>query len=157
MAVRAFPLLGRAGVEFFLKGLGNKRTSLAVLDKAPDSIGKAVDWAKNFEANVSWVCGRFKGKGCGRDEGQVYRLEGGNKGGRCFSCGEVGHMAGFYPRNAWSKNMNNGFKGEGWVGVGRGRGRCFGCGEQGHYVGQCLKASPRKFFLRGNRSFIITV
>ena len=25
-----------------------------VLDKAPDSIGKAVDWAKYFEANVSW-------------------------------------------------------------------------------------------------------
>ena len=60
MAVRAFPLLGRAGVElysveFFLKGLGNKRTSLVVLDKAPDSIGKAVDWANNFEANVSCV------------------------------------------------------------------------------------------------------
>ena len=60
MAVRAFPSLGRAGVElysveFFLKGLRNKRTSLAVLDKAPDSIGKAVDWANNFEANVSWV------------------------------------------------------------------------------------------------------
>ena len=33
-------------VEFFLKGLGNKRTSLAVLDKAPDSIGKAVDWQR---------------------------------------------------------------------------------------------------------------
>ena len=25
-------------VEFFLKGLGNKRTSLVVMDKAPDSI-----------------------------------------------------------------------------------------------------------------------
>ena len=40
MAVRAFPSLGRAGVElyaveFFLKGLRNKRTSLAVWDKAP--------------------------------------------------------------------------------------------------------------------------
>ena len=60
MSVRAFPFLGRAGVElysieFFLKGLGNKRTSLAFLDKVPDSIEKAVDWAKNFEANVSWV------------------------------------------------------------------------------------------------------
>ena len=60
MAVGAFPSLGRAGVElysveFFLEGLGNKITSLAVLDKAPDSIGKAVDWAKNFEAIVSWV------------------------------------------------------------------------------------------------------
>ena len=69
MAVRAFPSLGRAGVEFFLKGLGNKRTSLAVLDKAPDSIGKAVDWAKSFEANVS-CGGRFKGNGCGRDDGR---------------------------------------------------------------------------------------
>ena len=29
------------------------------------------------------------------DEGQVYRLDGGNKGGRCFSCGEVGHIVGF--------------------------------------------------------------
>ena len=63
MAVRAFPLLGRAGVElysveFFLKGLGNKRTSLAVLDKAPDSIGKAVDWAKNFEANDHYYSSR---------------------------------------------------------------------------------------------------
>ena len=28
------------------------------------------------------------------DEEQVYRLEGGNKGGRCFSCGEVCHMGG---------------------------------------------------------------
>ena len=79
-------------------------------------------------------------------EGQVYRFEGGNKGGRCFLCEEVGHMAGFCPRNAWSKNRKNGFKGEGWVGVGRGRGRCLGCGEEGHYVGQCLKASPRKCF-----------
>ena len=61
----------------------------------------------------------------------------------------MGHMAGFCPRNAWSKNRKNGFKGEGWVGVGRGRGRCFGCGEEGHYVGQCLKASPRKCFSCG--------
>ena len=53
-----------------------------------------------------------------------------------LSCGEVGHMAGSCPRNAWSKNRKNGFKGEEWVGVGRGRGRCFGCGEEGHYVGQ---------------------
>ena len=156
MAVRAFPLLGRAGVElysveFFLKGLGNKRTSLAVLDKVPDSIGKAVDWANNFEANVSWVGEDSKARVVEEmtDERQVYRLEGGNKGGRCFSCGEVGHMAGFCPRNAWSKNRKNGFKGEGWVGVGRGRGRCFGCGEEGHYVGQCLKASPRKCFSCG--------
>ena len=51
------------------------------------------------------------------DEGQVYRLEVGNKGGRCFSCVEVGHMAGFCPRNAWSKNRKNGFKGEVWGGV----------------------------------------
>ena len=156
MAVRAFPSLGRAGVElysveFFLKGLGNKRTSLAVLDNAPDSIGKAVDWANNFEANVSWVGEDSKARVVEEmmDEGQVYRLEGGNKGGRCCSCGEVGHMAGFCPRNAWSKNRKNGFKGEGWVGVGRGKERCFGCGEKGHYVGQCLKASPRKCFPAG--------
>ena len=90
------------------------------------------------------------------DEGQVYRLEGGNKGGWCFLCGEVGHMAGSCPRNAWSKNRKNGFKGEGWVDVGRGRGRCFGCGEEGHYVGQCLKAKE-VFFMRGNGRFIITV
>ena len=118
MAVRAFPSLGRAGVELysvelFLKGLGNKRTSLEVLDKAPDSIGKAVDWAKNFEANVSWVVEDSKARVVEEmtDEGQ------GNKGGRCLSCGEVGHMAGFCPRNAWSKNRKNGFKGEGWGGV----------------------------------------
>ena len=35
------------------------------------------------------------------EEGQVYRLEGGNKGGRYFSCGEVGHMAGSCTRNAF--------------------------------------------------------
>ena len=58
-------------------------------------------------------------------------------------------MAGSCPRNAWSKNMENGFKGDGWVGVGMGRGRCFGCGEEGHYVGQCLKASLRKCFPAG--------
>ena len=45
--------------------------------------------------------------------------------------------------------VRTGFKGEGWVGVGRGKGRCFGCGEEGHYVGQCLKASPRKCFSCG--------
>ena len=118
MAVRAFPSLERAGVElysveFFLKGLGNKRTSLAVLDKAPDSIGKAVDWAKNFEANVSWVGEDSKARIVEEmtDEGQVYRLEGGHKGGRCFSCGEVGHRAGSCPRNAWSKNGKKGVKG----------------------------------------------
>ena len=53
------------------------------------------------------------------DEGQVYSLEGGNKGGMCFSCGEVGHVAGFCPRNAWSKNMKNGVKAEEWAGVWR--------------------------------------
>ena len=58
-------------------------------------------------------------------------------------------MVGSCPRNAWSKNRKNGFKGEGWVGVGRGKERCFGCGEKGHYVGQCLKASPRKCFPAG--------
>ena len=31
------------------------RTPLAVLDKAPDSIGRVVDWARNFEANMSRV------------------------------------------------------------------------------------------------------
>ena len=39
MAVRAFPRCRRVdrelyALEFFLKGLGNKRASLAVLDKA---------------------------------------------------------------------------------------------------------------------------
>ena len=46
------------------------------------------------------------------DEGQVYRLERENKGGVCFLCGEVGHMAGSCPRNAWSKNGKNGLKGK---------------------------------------------
>ena len=54
----AFPSLGRAGVElyeveFFLKVLENVRTSLAVLDKTPDSIERAVDWANNVQTNVS--------------------------------------------------------------------------------------------------------
>ena len=121
-----------------------------VLDKAPDSIGKVVDWAKNFEANMSWVEDDSKAMGVEEmtDEGQVYKLEGGNKRGWCFSCGNVGHMAEFCARNAWSKNRKNGFKGEGWVVVGRGRGRSFRC-EEGHYVGQCLKASPRKCFSCG--------
>ena len=93
------------------------------LDKAPDLIGKAVDWANNSEANVSWMGEDSKARvvEARTDEGQVYRLERGNKGGRCFPCGKVGHMVGFCPRNAWSKNRKNGFKGEGWVGVGRGR------------------------------------
>ena len=112
-------------VEFFLKGLGNKRTSLAVLDKAPDSIRRAVDWARNFEANVSWVGEDSKARIVEEmmEEGQVYRLEGGNKGGRCFSCGEVGHMTGSCLTNAWSKNMKNGRKEKEWVRVGRGRGK----------------------------------
>ena len=43
MEVRAFPSLGKAkvklyAVEFFLKGLRNKRTCLAILDKAPGSV-----------------------------------------------------------------------------------------------------------------------
>ena len=41
------------------------------------------------------------------EEGQVFLLEGGNKGSKCFLCGEVGHMAGSCPRNAWSKNGEN--------------------------------------------------
>ena len=41
-------------VELFLKGIGNKRTSLAVWDNVPDIIGRAVDLARNFKANVSW-------------------------------------------------------------------------------------------------------
>ena len=58
--MRAFSSLGRAGVElyvveFFLKGLRNKRTSLTGLYKSPDTIGRAVDRARNFEENVSWV------------------------------------------------------------------------------------------------------
>ena len=31
----------------------------------------------------------------------------------------------------------------------RGSGRRVGCVEEGHYVGQCLKASPRKWFSFG--------
>ena len=97
MAVRAFPSLGRAGVElyaveFFPKGLGNKRTSLAVLDKAPDSIGRAVDWVNKLEANVSWV---------GEDSKAMIVEE----------C----HMAGSCPMNVWSKNGNNWFKGKNGV------------------------------------------
>ena len=46
------------------------------------------------------------------DEGHVYRLEVGNRGVMCFSCGEVGHMAGSCPSNAWSKNRKNGFNGK---------------------------------------------
>ena len=91
MAVRAFPSLGRAGVELysvelFLKGFGNKRTFLAVLDKAPDSIGKAVEWAKNLEANVGWVGEDSRAMVVEEmtDEGQVYRLKGGNKGEGAF-------------------------------------------------------------------------
>ena len=43
----------------------------------------------------------------------------GDKGGRCFSCGEVRHIAGSCHRNAWSKNGKNGFNGKEWVGVWR--------------------------------------
>ena len=117
MAVRAFPSLGRAGVElyvveFFLKGLGNKKTSLAVLDNIPDSIGRAVDYVNNFEANVSWAGEDSKTHSVEQmtEDEQVYMLEGGNKGGMCFLCGEVGLMAGSCPRNSWSKNGKNGFK-----------------------------------------------
>ena len=102
MAVRAFPSLERAEVElyavvFFLKGLGNKRTSLAVLDKAPDSVGKAVYWARNFKANVSWVGGGGDTKARIAEEM--------TEEGKCFSCGEVGHTAGSCPRSAWSTRI----------------------------------------------------
>ena len=47
------------------------------------------------------------------EEGQVIRLEGGNKGGRCFiSGGEVGHMSGSCPKNAWSKSIQNRIRGK---------------------------------------------
>ena len=58
-------------------------------------------------------------------------------------------MAGYCPKNAWSKKVKSGFRGKECLCVGRGRGQCFGCGEEGHYVAQCLKASPRKCFLAG--------
>ena len=69
------------------------------LDKAPDSIGKVVDYARNCETNVSWVGYDSKARIVEdmTEEGQVYRLEGRNKGGSCFSCGEVGYMAGLVP------------------------------------------------------------
>ena len=54
------------------------------------------------------------------EDGLEFKLEGGNKGGKCFSCGEVGHMAGSCPGNAWSRNGKNGFNGKEWGGVGRG-------------------------------------
>ena len=116
------------------------------MNKAPDSIERVVDWANNFEANVSWVGEYSKVRIVEEmtEDGQVYMLERGNKGGRCFMYGEVGHRAGSCPRNAWSKNGNNWFEGEESGGFVRGRGKCLGCGEEGHYVGQCLKASQRK-------------
>ena len=54
-------MYGVGGISFLVKSRGriicgrvlSQRTSLAVLDKAQDSIGRAVDWARNFEANVS--------------------------------------------------------------------------------------------------------
>ena len=62
MTVRELPSLGRAGVElyaveFFLTRLGGEKRGLPwrFLDKVPDSIGGAVDWGNNLEANVSWV------------------------------------------------------------------------------------------------------
>ena len=112
-----------------------------------------MDWAKNFEAIVSWVGEDSKARIVEEmtEEGQVYRLEGGNKVGRCFSCGEVSHMTGVV------LGLHGVKTGKEWGGVGRGRG-CFGCGEERHYVGQCLKASTRKcFFLRENWTFVITV
>ena len=57
MVVKQFPSWRRAEVElhsleFFLKGLGNMRTSLAILDNAPYSIGRAVYWEMYFEVNL---------------------------------------------------------------------------------------------------------
>ena len=42
------------------------------------------------------------------EEGQVFRLEGGNKWVKCYSSGEVGHMSWTCPRSAGSKNGKNG-------------------------------------------------
>ena len=76
------------------------------------------------------------------DEGQVYR------------CGEVGHMSGFCPRNAWSKNRKNGFKGEGWGGVEEG----VWMWRRGSLCRPVSKGIPKEvFFLWGNGTFIITV
>ena len=50
-------LLDLYAIELFLKRIENKTTSLSVLDKVPDSIGRAVDWTWNFKSNVSWVRG----------------------------------------------------------------------------------------------------
>ena len=56
------------------------------MDKAPDSIGQAVDWANKFEANVSWVWEDSNARVVEEmtDERQLYRLDGGNIGEGAF-------------------------------------------------------------------------
>ena len=79
-------------------------------------------------------------------------LEGGNKGGMCFSCVELGYM-GYCPRNAWSKNRKNGFKGKEWVGV-----EVFLMWRRGPFCRPVPKDIPKEvFFLKGNGTFNITV
>ena len=110
-----------------------------------------MDWARNLEANVSWVEGDSKARIVEEmtEEWHVIRLDGGNKGGELFSCVEVGHMAGSCPRNACSRNGDVRFKGKKWISVGRGIGKCFGCGEEGHYVAQCRRHSQECVFPAG--------
>ena len=67
------------GVEVFLKGLGNKRISLAVLDKAPDSIVRAVEYLSKCELGGGVSIAMIVE--VRTEEGQVFRLEGRNKGG----------------------------------------------------------------------------
>ena len=91
-------------------------------DNAPDSIGRAVDWVRNLEkANLRWV-GDSRARIVENmiEEGQVFKLDGGHKGGKWFSCGEVGHIPWSCSRSARGKTGK-------WVRcIGRGMGKCFG-------------------------------
>ena len=70
------------GISFFGKSMGiiicSSVLSLAVLDKEPDSIGRAIDLSNTFEANVSWVGGDSKARIVEdmMDDGQLFRLGG---------------------------------------------------------------------------------
>ena len=63
---------------------------------------------------VIWVGGDSRPRIVERitEEGQVFRLEGGNKRGKCFSSGEVDHIAVSCHRNAWSENEKQWLRGK---------------------------------------------